>query len=82
MTQKPFLKWVGGKTQIIHSVMNKFPKNIQNYHELFVGGGPKGALLKRFEKIKTIFIQNWGRYSSSSSSSILRLQGSSHCNSL
>lgn len=37
--QKPFLKWVGGKTQIIHNVLDKIPKKINNYHELFLGGG-------------------------------------------
>ena len=37
--QKPFLKWVGGKTQIINNVMEKFPAVIENYHELFLGGG-------------------------------------------
>jgi DNA adenine methylase len=37
--QKPFLKWVGGKTQIIDKVLSKFPQEIENYHELFLGGG-------------------------------------------
>ena len=37
--QKPFLKWVGGKTQIIDSIISKLPKETNNYHELFVGGG-------------------------------------------
>jgi DNA adenine methylase len=36
---KPFLKWVGGKTQILESVLSLFPQQIQNYHEPFVGGG-------------------------------------------
>jgi len=37
--QKPFLKWVGGKTQIINDIITKIPKEIHNYHELFLGGG-------------------------------------------
>jgi len=37
--QKPFLKWVGGKTQIIGNIINNVPKNINNYHEIFLGGG-------------------------------------------
>lgn len=37
--QKPFLKWVGGKTQIINNIINKTPNEINNYHEIFLGGG-------------------------------------------
>jgi DNA adenine methylase len=48
---KPVLKWVGGKTQIIDSVMARVPKNIQgNYHEPFVGGG--SVLLKVLEEVE------------------------------
>ena len=35
--QKPFLKWV--KTQIIDTIISKIPNEINNYHELFLGGG-------------------------------------------
>ena len=37
--QKPFLKWVGGKTQILKNILEKIPKEMDNYHELFLGGG-------------------------------------------
>ncbi len=39
MKQKPFLKWVGGKTQILDKILSKIPKEMNNYHEPFVGGG-------------------------------------------
>ena len=37
--QKPFLKWVGGKTQIISAITSKIPSEINNYYEPFLGGG-------------------------------------------
>jgi len=36
---KPLLKWVGGKGQIIDKLAKKIPKEMNQYHELFVGGG-------------------------------------------
>tara|TARA_B100001758_G_scaffold246851_1_gene262996 strand:- start:4043 stop:4942 length:900 start_codon:yes stop_codon:yes gene_type:complete len=37
--QKPFLKWVGGKTQLLKAIIPKIPDDMENYHEIFLGGG-------------------------------------------
>jgi len=39
LTHKPILKWVGGKSQIIDSLLGEFPTEMNNYYELFLGGG-------------------------------------------
>lgn len=36
---KPFLKWVGGKYHIVENITDSFPKEMNDYHEPFVGGG-------------------------------------------
>lgn len=39
MVTKPILKWVGGKTQILDEILNDFPREMNNYREIFIGGG-------------------------------------------
>jgi len=55
----PFLKWVGGKRQLIPSIVAYLPKNIKeyNYIEPFVGGGailfylqPQNAIINDLNK--------------------------------
>lgn len=36
---KPFLKWAGGKSQLLDVIHNKYPDNIDSYCEPFVGAG-------------------------------------------
>lgn len=55
----PFLKWVGGKRQLMSSIIELLPSNIKdlNYTEPFIGGGavlfhlqPKNAIINDFNK--------------------------------
>lgn len=39
ITVKPFVKWVGGKSQLLNDIRAKYPEKINKYCEPFVGGG-------------------------------------------
>ena len=54
---KPFVKWAGGKRQIIDKLKSYMPENFNNYYEPFVGGGallfeltPKRAIINDSNK--------------------------------
>lgn len=39
ITVKPFVKWAGGKSQLLSEIREKYPQKIDRYCEPFVGGG-------------------------------------------
>lgn len=76
---KPFLKWVGGKTQILDEVLSEFPSTITNYHEPFLGGGSVLlGLLSRIKDNKIILTGNV--YASDLNANIINLYKSIQTN--
>ncbi len=55
---KPFLKWVGGKTQIINTIINEYPTEMENYHDIFLGGGSTLFALLSYVKNDKIKVKN------------------------
>lgn len=59
---KPFLKWAGGKTQLISTIEDKFPNEIKNSHkinkyfEVFIGGGALFFYLMNHYEVKESYI--------------------------
>lgn len=53
---KPFLKWVGGKTQIIDTIINNYPTRMKNYHDVFLGGGSTLLALLSYVKAGKITV--------------------------
>lgn len=48
---KPFLKWVGGKTQLLPAIVERLPRSFNRFHEPFLGGG---AVFFRIDELSRI----------------------------
>lgn len=51
MQISPFIKWVGGKRQLLPEIEKRLPKKINKYYEPFVGGGALFMFLQNKETI-------------------------------
>lgn len=57
-TPRPFLKWAGGKTQLVKQLLKRTPDSFKNYYEPFVGGGAFFFALYREGKISKATISD------------------------
>ncbi len=53
-----FIKWAGGKSQLLKQYDSLFPKKFNNYYEPFVGGGAVFFYIKQKYKPKKIMISD------------------------
>ncbi|RME12651.1 MAG: Dam family site-specific DNA-(adenine-N6)-methyltransferase [Ardenticatenia bacterium] len=55
---RPFLKWAGGKRQLLPVLLQSIPEQFEAYHEPFLGGGALFFALMRKNKIKKAFLSD------------------------
>ena len=65
----PFLKWVGGKTQLMDQLMSRFPSKMESYYEPFVGGG--SVLLALLNRVRAGELTVAGRIVACDANSLL-----------
>ena len=62
---KPFVKWAGGKAQILHNIKTKYPealgKTVMKYAEPFVGGGAVLFDILSNYKLSEVYISDTNR---------------------
>ncbi len=55
---KPFVKWAGGKTQLLDRILPLVPDGINTYVEPFVGGGAVLSRILENPNIKNVYIND------------------------
>ena len=55
---KPFVKWAGGKRQLIEQLVQNLPEEFNNYYEPFLGGGALFFKLSLLGKIKHAYLND------------------------
>jgi DNA adenine methylase len=58
---RPFLKWVGGKTQLLDAILRVLPEETDTYYEPFVGGGALFFAMAMRKRFRRAVINDWNQ---------------------
>lgn len=57
----PFIKWAGGKSQLVPTIREVLPPKIRTYHEPFLGGGALFFALAAEKRFERAVLNDWNR---------------------
>lgn len=58
---RPFLKWVGGKTQLLDAILSVMPEETDTYFEPFIGGGALFFAMAMKKRFRRAVINDWNQ---------------------
>lgn len=61
MQAKPFIKWAGGKTKLLPTLLDIFPPKVHGYYEPFMGGAAVFYAMTAAGRYERAFLNDWNK---------------------